>query len=57
MTGGSNVLGLTDGSKPSDPKIHAAKDPKLSRPGCRKVQIMVAGNDFLKDRARSFEGD
>ena len=41
-----------DGS--SDPRIHAAKDPKLSSLGCQKVLIMVAGKDFLKDRAWSY---
>lgn len=37
-----------------DPKIHAAKDPKLSGLGCRRVLVLVAEKDFLRERGRSY---
>lgn len=39
---------------PDDPKIRASKDPNLRRLGCRRVLVMVAGNDFLADRGRTY---
>lgn len=39
---------------PDDPKINPAKDPNLRRLGCRRVLVMVAANDFLVDRGRTY---
>ncbi|KAF7810915.1 putative carboxylesterase 12 [Senna tora] len=37
-----------------DPKINPAKDPNLRRLGCRRVMVMVAEKDFLRDRGRNY---
>ncbi|KAI9127617.1 hypothetical protein K1719_000610 [Acacia pycnantha] len=39
---------------PDDPKMKPAKDPNLGRLGCRRVLVMVAGNDALVDRGRTY---
>ncbi|XP_054786297.1 probable carboxylesterase 13 [Prosopis cineraria] len=39
---------------PDEPKINPAKDPNLQRLGCRRVLVMVAGNDSLVNRGRAY---
>ena len=39
---------------PDDPKIHPAKDPKLSGLGGRRVLVLVAEKDFLRERGRNY---
>lgn len=38
----------------TDPKIHPEKDPNLSGLGCRRVLVLVAEKDFLRERGRSY---
>ncbi|KAI4355041.1 hypothetical protein L6164_003858 [Bauhinia variegata] len=40
--------------KSGDPRIEAAEDPKLSTVACSKVLVMVAENDFLRDRGLTY---
>lgn len=37
-----------------DPMINPAKNPKLGSLGCRRVLVLVAGNDVLKERGYTY---